>query len=262
MGLLDRFRAAPPRADTYAQSDSTVLNADGRYDMTKFTAEEHNTILAVLQRTDEKYPAQYRAVGLAIEARPIMYKAKYVLNDIIVLRHESSAAPLDQLAVGLAYSTKGAYYRPQAIRYLSTALPNIGNKDIHLLSAEFPLWSIYDRLADLCESEAHLEDALRYSKMAERHRPWKAPIDFLRPGEIYRKLDIERCVKYYRLLLLSPAALPYQDLIREKLKRAESLAAKGYVYKPRKRKRSDADTLFDKHTEAAARYFCKMYSMR
>lgn len=257
MNIWNIFKQEPFIADTYEQGGHTILTSDGRYDPSRLTADEHDTILAVLHRTDEKYAPRFRAIGLTVESQPILYKARYILHDIIILRHSESETPLDRLAVGLAYSTKGAYYRPQAIAYLTDALPQIKRKEFQLLSKSFPLWSIYDKLADLCEGEALLDDALKYSKLAADYRPQKAPIDFLRPGELYRKLDINRCVKYYRALLLSPTAQSYRGLITEKLEKAEALAAKGYVYKPRKRKQSEGDVLFDKQVEAAARYFCE-----
>lgn len=233
------------------------MTSDGRYDPSQLTADERDTILAVLHRTEEKYSPRHRAIGLAVESQPVLYKERYILHDIIILRYNESKKPLDRLAVGLAYSTKGAYYRSQAIDYLADAVPKLKRKDFYLLSKSFPLWSIYDKLADLCEGEALLDDALKYSKLAADYRPQKAPIDFLRPGELYRKLDINRCVKYYRALLLSPTAQSYRLLITEKLKRAEELAAKGYIYKPRKRKQPEGDALFDRQVEDAARYFCK-----
>lgn len=123
-----RFEPIHP-AEYYQNSDDCIVR-NGAYDFTRLSAGENQTILEVLRVAgSDKYTPEQRALGLASESSVVKYKARAILNEIVVQRYNESKSSLDALAVGFAYQTKGAIGRQQAIvyfeRYLSAASSQI-----------------------------------------------------------------------------------------------------------------------------------------
>lgn len=254
--FLSKLKQSPFLPNQYAQdSKSSIVDETGTYDFDCFSVDECSTIQDVLSDAQRNYSPRYRAIGLALESYGILYKPRYILHEIIIIRYSSSKRPLDQLAVGLAYKTKGAYFRQQAIKYIENAIPMITKREWHKISAFFPKWSIYNDLSDLCEAECRFSDALEYAELAKRNKGFIAPYDILHPGRIYKKIDIALCVQYYENLICNNQTAEYWPLIEKELTIAKGQAEQGYKYRPRKSKMSDRSKMLEEKTYAAALKF-------
>lgn len=101
----------------------SIVAKDGRYDFTQLTDGERKTILDVLSVAySDKYTQKQKAIGFANEASTVKYKARYILHEVIVQRYRDSEYPMDYLAVGFAYLTKGAIGCANALRYFEAYL--------------------------------------------------------------------------------------------------------------------------------------------
>lgn len=152
--------------DLFTGSSSySVIDEHGRYDLRRFSKQEYNKIREVLISADRKYPAVLKSMGLANESYPIAYKPRYVLFDIIIVRHEKSENPIDQLAVALAYETKGSFFRKDAISYFESAINYIDKSTLNRFSSYRPM-SLYIKFAELYEKEHDYKKAINYVKKA------------------------------------------------------------------------------------------------
>ncbi len=146
-------------------SSISVIDENGRYDLKRFSKQEYNVVKSVLASVDRKYPANLRSIGLANEAYPIVYKARYVLFDIVIVRYEKSSSPIDRLAVALAYESKGAYFRKEAISYFESAIQSIDLSKINRFNS-YPPMSIYLKFSELYEKEHNYQKAILFVKKA------------------------------------------------------------------------------------------------
>lgn len=161
-GTVDRYGTYSP--DAYNQDTTkSVVDENGRYDLKRFSKQECDIIKSVLSSVEKKYPREFRAMGLANEAYPIVYKARYVLFDIIIVRYENSPNALDKLAVALAYESKGAYFRKEAISYFEASIKELDkdmlNKFLSYMSA-----SLFMKFSELYEKEHDYKKAIYYAK--------------------------------------------------------------------------------------------------
>ena len=147
----------------------SVIDENGRYDLKRFSKQEYNIVKSVLSLVDKKYPAALKSMGLASEAYQTAYKARYVLFDIVIVRHEKSLSPIDQLAVALAYESKGAFFRKQAISYFESAIQHIDMSKINRFNS-YPPMSIYLKFSEMYEKEHDYPKAIFFMKKAMASR--------------------------------------------------------------------------------------------
>lgn len=233
-------------------SDDSIINAAGLYDMQNISLSERAVVLQVLANVKRKYPKKYRTIGLYNESYPVLYKPRYLLFEILIQKYEKSEHTIEQFAVALAYTTKGANGRAKAIEHLELAMPKITDKDLQHISRYILLWAAFNDFSVLYEKEGYYDLALTYAEATMRLKGFIAPFDVTHTGDILKKIDIQRCVDYYKGLLLNDDYAEYHRLIEEKLQQTEKLQAKGYVYRPRKVKHN---TDFDDSVREAAKQF-------
>lgn len=246
----------PFRANQYEQNSAdSIVTETGLYDFEHFSAAETDTINQVLATVKRKYPRHYRGIGLALESYSVVYKPRYILHEIIIIKYGNSRNPLDQLAVGLAYKTKGAYFRKQALEYMKKSVENIKKSEWKRISLLFSKCYIYSDISNLYEGCYQFEDALHYAELSANEQGSLSQYDITRIGDIYRKIDINLCVKYYEDLIQSSGAGEYAAIVEEDLKKARELQARGYKYRPRPKKKPDYfDDLEEKIHQAALKF--------
>lgn len=205
------FEYYPEHIEQY--SDKSIVASDGRYDLSKFSHHEDKVIKAVIDNTNGKYPSRYRAIGLANESYPIVYKPRYVLFDIVILCYEDSCIPLDKIAVSFSYIQKSASFRPLAIEYFEKAVDRASLREM-------------DRFSSICRLSM-------LSKVAETYE---------------KEHDYKKAIKWYEYMIDNNiGGVPYY---REKV---AALYEKDKNWKPlRRRKQSEADLQFDRDVRTAA----------
>lgn len=159
-------KVGPYYPGTYNQdTNKSVVDSDKRYDLKRFSNHEADVIQRVLRTVDTKYHVTLRSYGLINESFSITYKPRYVLFDIVILKYDNSQNMVDRLAVALAYETKGAFYRKQAIAYFEESIKYVDKTIMDLFHA-CPTMTVYTKFADLYEKEHEYEKAIAYFKKA------------------------------------------------------------------------------------------------
>lgn len=153
----------------HQDTNKSVVDANHRYDLRRFSKHEADIIRSVLQTVDKKYPKPFRSLGLANETCPIKYKARYVLFDIIILQYENSNNPIDRIAVAFAYESKGAFFRKQAISYFEDAMNDLDVSILSKFSSYAPMIS-YLKFAELYEKEHDYRNAITCAKKARNSK--------------------------------------------------------------------------------------------
>ncbi len=182
MGIFDFFRKSsaedepavyipnPPAQD----SRQSLVDEKGRYDLSRFSPHEERIVFDVLEMVDRVYPSKDRAMGLANESYCIVYKPRYILFHIVVLRHEKSLRPLDHLAVAMAYQSKGYYFRKQAIEHFEKAVWSVLPSDMNRFLSYTPL-HVYNVMSELYERDGQYEKAYKYAKLASKYSTPNSP---------------------------------------------------------------------------------------
>ena len=233
----ETFEYTHPAVISQSSSDS-IITSDGRYDMTRLSAEEERVVRSVIRIAKSgKYPEEAQGIGLANEAYSIIYKPRYILHEIIIQKYADSNNPLDMLAVAAAYKTKGSYGRTQAIRYYELWLSRRDEyyqkiAESFFFDAREPFFSY--NLAQLYMQEYRLDEALRFAFIAEQHNTEHAPGFPLLIAEIYRKKDISQCIDYLKKTVSSKEYAFCKAMLELELQKAIELQGKEYVYRPRK----------------------------
>lgn len=173
LGLFDFLKKKAPKGidnpykyypEEYAQDSSqSIIDSDGIYDLTRFSAHEESIIKQVISNVRKKYPEKYRAIGLANESYVIVYKPRYVLFEIIILKYKDSTSPLDMVAVSFAYCSKGAQFRSEALRYYEAVRDKINFDELN----EFASVSILSYITKIAET---YEKEHEYKKAAECYK--------------------------------------------------------------------------------------------
>lgn len=236
-------------------SKDSIVTADSVYDMEHISDVERGVVLQVLNNAKRKYPRKYRAIGIYNEGCPIIYKPRYLVFQVLIMKYENSHKPIDQFAVALAYSTKGAAGRKEAIKHLEQSLIKLTEKDLKNISKYMLLWAAFNEFSNIYEKEGYYDLALTYAKIALRLKGFVSPYDVTHPGEILKKVDINRCIEYYEGLLNTASYVEYYPLINEQLKQSYVMRDKGYVFKSRPRKQSQHSIDFDNAVREAAKQF-------
>lgn len=159
-------KIAPYHPDLYSQdTKKSVIDSDKRYDLKRFSSHEADIIYRVLRTADTKYHPLLKSLGLVNESVSIKYKPRYVLFDIVILKYEKSQNMVDRLAVALAYETKGAFFRKQAISYFEDSIKHVGKDVLDLFNA-CSAASVYTKLGDIYEKEHEYKKAMSCFKKA------------------------------------------------------------------------------------------------
>ena len=149
-------------------SSQSIVTQDGLYDLKHFSQHEADTIKHVFNVAKNTYPSKYQAIGLANESYQIKYKARYVLFETIILLYGDSEKATDKFAVALAYETKGAFFRKQAIDYFENSEKYITPEFMSNFISYSPL-HVYTMFASLYEREHDYEKAIHYTKLAKKY---------------------------------------------------------------------------------------------
>lgn len=210
--------------------DDSIITEKGLYDLDNFSEPEIKTISDVLKSSKIKYTTKYRGIGLAIESYPIVYKARYILHEIIIIMYSNSNLALDRLAVGLAYKAKGYYYYPESIKFISESAPKISNRDWNKLSCSFAKWKVFSDLAEMCLAIGEYTEALIYAKKSRQCKPEMYAYDYILPGRILKEKNITSCLDYYSKLLRLNSTQRYYSQIEIEYTKAVELSKKGYTH--------------------------------
>lgn len=226
------------------------ITPDGSYDFTILTNDEINCITEKLQEAEEKFPKEHQAIGLMFLSSIVVYKAGYILPQIVISKYSNSENVLDQLAVALAYSRKGAEFRSRALEHFEkfnlNAIHNMPQSNGYPLYTNNTITLIF---ADLYEKEYQFDKALdMLNKIVTE--------DDLRTrekiGNLLVKIDINRAVDYFKKLT---DYCPDEFSIADAYKKALEKQQKGYVFKPRKSKPKPEDETINAQIEELAKQF-------
>lgn len=157
-----------PSHDWSQSSSDSILTGDGRYDYSRFSESEANTVISVLNTVVEKYPREYRAIGLANESESVLYKARGVLFKIITELYKDSDKPEDNLAVAFAYMKMGAAHRNNAIKHFESCEGWIDEKILYMFLNFLPL-GVYSSFSKVYEQEKNYKKAIQLTLVAKRY---------------------------------------------------------------------------------------------
>lgn len=154
--------------DWTQDSDKSIVDAKGAYDLTRFSKHESDTIFHVLNTVSRKYPQEYQSLGLANESSAIKYKARYVLFEIVILKYGQSDNPMDKFAVAVAYQSKGAHYRDMAIQYFEESIDSLSPAFLQQFVYLMPL-GVFNSFSKLYEQAHEYDKAIYYTREAEKY---------------------------------------------------------------------------------------------
>lgn len=218
------------KPDEYA----TLTHPDGGYNFTCITEEENDAILSML-KTAQSYPESQRGISLAFNSESVIYKPRYIINQIIVEYSENSVFPLDKLAKFIGYFRKSSQFRPDAIKAFESYIPNYSQANIPLAPSGNPMYSLswlYLTVAELYEKEGLFEKALNAIDMS-RKEGWTAVVCAQRHAEILAKIDINQAVDYLNNAIA--VSSEFSQVLSPMLQDYQAKAAKGYKFKSRKK---------------------------
>lgn len=184
------------------------------------------------------------ALQQAYNNNSVIGEDRHINNRRIIDKYKSSDKPLDILAVAISYEREGASYRPQAIEYFERFLSNPAPIPIipnaYTIDRKpkpmFSYWMIYSRLAALYESKYEFEKAIKYLRLLPKESNYDNPADFTWIGSVLIKIDVNEAVKYYQELKTQPVYNKFKRIFDNAYADVLDKQAKGYKYKPRKRK--------------------------
>lgn len=211
----------------YNEKGSLNLPAE----LSEYIGEEISYIEETLQCVNENYEEADSAIGLAYETVLATGIAGHILNQLIYIKFKDSDSPRDIIAVAVALAREGAYYRKSAIEYFERYFDN----ECEIM---FDDWTLHSTLAILYENEYEFDKAISQLKLCIKYSNSENPADFTRIGDILIKVDVNKAKEYYDNLIKSTHYEKHKytfDFACESLKEK---IAKGYVYKPRKSKKT------------------------
>lgn len=243
----------------FQNGDLSITDSSGRYDMTRISHHEKDIVLEVLKISrSPKYPHDLQAVGLANESSVIRYKPRYILYEIIIQQYSGSSNPLDVLAVGEAYRSKGAMFYEEALAYLerfitSSSLLQRKRAQQCLFDAREPFLSYH--IADLLDKTGRYEKALTYAFKAKEKDKTAAPAYVQKIGDIYRKTEPQAAIDFYREIVKNPAYSRYSALFEKEVAKAIAQQARAKPYKRRPYKPSEDTIAFEQAVSFLAKQF-------
>lgn len=146
--------------ESYSQDKSqSVITADNKYDLKRFSSHESSIIQQVIFTTFSKYPARFQSLGLANESCVIVYKPRYVLFEVAAIMYENSLKPEDVLAAAYAYSQKGAAFRKRAISLYEKSVNYVSFRTLDKFASLYSA-IVYSDIASLYEKEHNYESSI------------------------------------------------------------------------------------------------------
>jgi len=216
--------------------------------------------LAILLRSD-KFPKSVVREAEKICNNPGSY-SEIILKALSLVGEPLT--PLEIFGVAQGYNQSGAKYRTKAIKYYEMALLDVPeDTSYECRKCGIPngnYWNIYSSLANLHEKEYDFVNAEKYYILAHaedrklelaRYKHAKEELFMyangeecmLRPnvplGSLYLKISTEKAVSYWKDMQQSEEYKTnsnFKRIVKHCLAEAQEKHAKGYVYKPRKRK--------------------------
>lgn len=169
---IDKTKHAYPKyisdIEWYQDSNQSIVTEDGRYDLKNFSKHESDTIYHVIDVVKEKYPFELRSMGFANESYQIIYKPRYVLWEILVQLYKDSNNPIDKFACALAYETKGALFRKDALKKFEESIDYITPLFMQQFISYMPL-NVYMKFSRLYESNHEYEKAILYTELGRKY---------------------------------------------------------------------------------------------
>lgn len=153
---------------TWIQDGEKSITKNGLYDLKNFSTHEEETIKHIYNLIKLKYPEEYQSLGLANESYAIKYKPRYILFEIIIVLYSKSDSYIDMFAVALAYESKGAFFRKQAIEYFEKSIKHIKPNIMNEFVSYMPL-HVYTMFSKLYEQEHDYANAIYYIKEAKKY---------------------------------------------------------------------------------------------
>ena len=150
-------------------SSQSITTSDGRYDLKHFSKHELETIIYIVRIIKDKYPLELRSMGFANESSPIKYKPRYVLWEILVQLYKDSDNPIDKFACALAYETKGALFRENALQKFEESINYITPEFMQQFTSYPPL-CVYMEFSRLYEGNHEYEKAIYYTELGQKYR--------------------------------------------------------------------------------------------
>ena len=154
--------------DYYQDTNLSIVSENGLYDFSNFSEHEKFVINNVIKTSLEKYPVEYRSIGLANESSSLKYKARYILFEIIILLYKNSDSLIDKFAVAIAYDSKGADFRSQALEYFESS-KSIVSSEITGKFLYFSPFSVFLKFSKLYEKEHEYDKAIELCEMANQY---------------------------------------------------------------------------------------------
>lgn len=243
----------------FQDTNLSLVDSHSRYDLTRLSQHELDIIIEILKiANSNKYPSELHSLGLANEASVIKYKPRYILHEIIIQMYSCSSNPLDCLAVGEAYRTKGAMFYAEAISNLEYFLSTASTQQrriaqVYLFAAREPFISYH--LAELLDLNRQYEQALKYAQAAMDADTTAAPGFVLKLGEIYRKINPQTSIDFFTDILSQPQYEKFAALFDRERSKAVDLINHPQPYTGRKYKPSAQTVAFEQTVSSISSEF-------
>lgn len=238
-------------ANVLPDKNATQTTATGMYNFLCITPEENDEIISIL-KSAAAYPPEQRGIALAFCSEAVIYKPRYILNQIIIEYAKLSGSPLDTAAEFIALSRKSSHFRGKAIEVFEQIPKNITfplspyNNGLTMYS-----WcGLYLTVSELYEKEYQFDKALEAIEKS-RELGWDSAACTKIHAEILTKVDINMAVEYLQSCI---AADPRLSNLRATLDEYKAKADKGYKFKPRKSTREDNVEMEQQIRQLAFRY--------
>lgn len=246
MGILNKL---------FSHKSTTVSpnKTNGYYQFDTIDKDEQNLIMQIIKKSNK---ADIKSLEFYSLSNSIIYKCRYILFELMVIKYKDSPLLYDQLVTGLAYKEKGAFYRPAAIEHIQNYVDKANNEDWFRVNQFIPKSSVLLILSELYEKEYDFTSALSIlSGIAINEVGWDSSI--LRAAKILKKVDINKCVEYCEKALTKREIHGIKQELQKFLYEAKKSQAKGYVYRPRKNRAIETDKQMDDEINSIALSFLK-----
>lgn len=234
-------------------------SSDGFYNFSEISSEENSQLINYITEaiSHSTLASIYLINNTLIE---YLNKNRYYIEQITIEKYKNSKNIYDYLSVGIAYKAKGAGFRKLAINYLEKFIKQATEKEwknVTKVNFQLDKYYIYVMIAELYEKEAILDKALNYITTAQKFKPSDI-YGFYHVGNILKKVDINKCIEYYRSELKNPENKEVKKNIEKELNDAIEKQKKNYQYKPRKRK-SNINVEQEEVLSNAANHYLKYF---
>lgn len=205
--VWSKFKYNPENISDEQDPSKSIITDDHKYDMTKISIHEDQTIKLVLSAAERKYRGNYKAIGLANECYPIKYKARYVVFEVLIQRHSESENPLDKVAVAFANWSKGARHFSEAAELFEEVKYKVDWKEVHEFSSLSEIFSLF---SDMYEKIHEYEKAIECVQLSLKYEA--TPKEYAKK-RIALLEDKQKNRKPYRPRKMSPEQCEFERLV-------------------------------------------------